>query len=235
MTLVEELQALKIFLIDDMTTYGRGLANEFARAIEQMNTEYGFRPDIELVGHESITQGDKDFTPLLTKIKQLNPDAIYFAGMYPEGALLIKQRYDLQVPSVFMGGDGLFEAALIQLATPDAAEGVYLTTLGGDIHAVPAAQGFVRAYEARHGAVGAYSAYAYEAMHIVLWAIRRAGTHDRAAVLAAMRALKDYRGILGVHNFNDTGDTTNRIIGIFTVHDGGFQFVTQVDQFPTQR
>ncbi len=218
--LMDQLQARRIFLIDDMTTYGRGLANEFARAVQEHRGQ--------LLGHEGIPQGEKDFAPLLTKIKSLAPEAIYFAGMYPEGALLIKQRYELQVPAIFMGGDGLFEEALVQLATPQAAEGVYLTTLGGDIAGVPAAQGFVRAYEAKYGAVGAYSAYAYEAMNIVLWAIKTAGQKDRAAVLAAMKHLKEYSGILGVHTFNEQGDTRNRIIGIFTVRNGRFTFVTQV-------
>jgi len=148
--------------------------------------------------------------------------------MYPEGALLTKQRYELQIPATFMGGDGLFEPTLIELATPQAADGIYLSTLGGDIHAAPTAREFVQAFEATYGHLGAYSAYAYEAMNIVLWAIHRAARHDRAAVLAAMRTLQDYPGILGVHNFDAKGDTTNRVIGIFQVHDGRFIFITEV-------
>ena len=49
----------------------------------------------EILGHDSITQGDKDFTPLLTKIRASSPDLIYFGGMYPEGALLVKQARGL--------------------------------------------------------------------------------------------------------------------------------------------
>ena len=214
---VRELGAKRVFLLDDMTTYGRGLANEFQKKLRALG--------LEVLGHEGITQGDKDFTPLLTKIKALAPDLVYFAGMFPEGALLIKQRAEVGLRGRFMGGDGLFDPELIELATPQAAEGVYLTTIGSDVHQIPAAKEFVRAYEARYGAIGAYSAYAYEATSIALWALKQAGAKDRHAVLAAMKTLKDYPGVFGAQNFDDKGDSLIRDIGLFTVKDGKFVFL----------
>lgn len=214
---VEKLGARRVYVLDDMTTYGRGLANEFVKAARQSR--------LEILGHEGITQGEKDFTPVLTKIKGLQPDLIYFAGMFPEAALLIQQKFKLGVPGHFLGGDGLFEPALITLATPEAAEGVYLTTLGGDIRQLPTAEGFVSAFEQKYGHLGAYSSYAYEATNIALEAIRRAGKKDRRATLATMKELKEYPGILGVHAFDEKGDTTVRAIGVYTVRDGKFQFL----------
>lgn len=217
----ETLGVRRVFIIDDLTTYGRGLANEFERTAAALG--------LELAGHEGITQGEKDFSPLLTKIKALNPDLIYFAGMFPEAATLIKQRAALQMTTKFLGGDGLYEPTLITLATPAAAEGVYLTALGTDIHSVPTAHAFLEAYERRYGRVGAYSGYAYEATRLAVQAIRAAARADRAAVLAAMRQLGPYQGILGTHRFDAHGDTTLRTIGIFTVHDGQFRFLKTVD------
>ncbi len=214
---VNELKAGRIFIIDDMTTYGRGLSNEFEKTIKALGAT--------ALGHEGIVQGDKDFTPLLTKVKSLSPDLVYFAGMFPEGALLIKQRYDLGLGGHFMGGDGLFDPVLIELATSQTAEGVYLTTIGSDIHKIPTAQAFVSAYEQRFGAIGAYSAYAYEAANVAIWAIQHAGKADRQAVLAAIKTLHDYPGLFGPQNFDDKGDSTIRDIGLFTVHDGKFVFV----------
>ena len=215
--LVHELHAKRVFVLDDMTTYGRGLAKELIKKLTALKAE--------VVGHEGITQGDKDFVSLLTKVKSLNPDAVYFAGMFPEGALLIKQRAEVGLPALFMGGDGLFDPVLIDLATPKAAEGVYLTTIGSDIHQILTAREFVAAYEARYGPVGAYSAYAYEAANIAIWAIQKAGVKDRAAVLAAMKTLKDYPGLFGPQNFDAKGDSLIRDIGVFTVRGGKFEFV----------
>ena len=213
----DRLGAKRIFVIDDMTTYGRGLANEFVKAAKGMG--------VEILGHEGITQGEKDFTPLLTKIKGLGPDLIYFAGMFPEAALLIKQRHQLNIPAHFLGGDGIFEPTLITLATPGACEGIYLTTLGSDIRQVPTARNFVKAFESKYGHLGAYSFYAYEATNLALEAIRRAGRKDREAVIAAMKEIKEYPGILGVHTFDSRGDTTIRMIGVYTVRNGKFEFL----------
>lgn len=215
--IVQELAARRIFVLDDMTTYGRGLANELIKKLHALRAE--------VIGHEGITQGDKDFVPLLTKVKSLNPDLVYFAGMFPEGALLIKQRAEVGLGGFFMGGDGLFDPVLIELATPQAADGAYLTTIGSDIHLIPTAQAFVKEYETKFGPIGAYSAYAYEATSIAIWALRTAGRPDRAAVLAAMKTLKDYPGLFGLQNFDAKGDSLIRDIGIFTVKDGRFVFV----------
>jgi len=214
---MRELGAKRIFIIDDMTTYGRGLANEFEKKARQLGAE--------ILGHEGITLGDKDFTALLTKIKALTPDLIYFCGMFPEAALLMKQKAEIGLGGVFFGGDGLFDPVLIDLATPQAAEGMYLTTIGSDIHQVATARRFVETYEMRFGPIGAYSAYAYEATNIALSALRAAGAKDRAAVLAAMKRLKDYPGIFGPQNFDEKGDTLIRDIGLFTVKGGKFVFL----------
>jgi branched-chain amino acid transport system substrate-binding protein len=214
---VNELDARRIFILDDMTTYGRGLANEFEKKARSLGAE--------VLGHEGITQGEKDFTPLLTKIKSLAPDLVYFAGMFPEGALLIRQRAEVGLGGLFMGGDGLFDPSLVELGGPQAAEGVYLTTIGSDIHRIPTARAFVEAYEARFGPIGAYSAYTYEATSMAIEAIRAAGSKDRAAVLAAMKMLKDYPGLFGTQNFDEKGDSLLRDIGIFTVKDGAFVFL----------
>lgn len=214
---VKDLGARRVFILDDMTTYGRGLANEFEKKLIALRGE--------LLGHEGITQGDKEFAPLLTKIKALKPDLVFFAGMFPEGALLIKQRADIGLGGHFLGGDGLFDPVLIDLATPQAAEGVHLTTIGSDIRAIPTARDFLRAYEERFGPVGAYSAYAYEATNIAIEAIRRAGRKERSAVLAAMKTINDYPGIFGPQNFDAQGDSLIKDIGIFTVKGGRFAFV----------
>ena len=217
----ERLGAKRLYILDDLTTYGRGLANEFEKAARGLGAE--------VLGHEGLTQGEKDFTPVLTKIKGMQPDLIFFAGMFPEAALLIQQRQKLGITAYFLGGDGLYEPNLIKLATPEAAEGAYLTSLGGDIRQLPSAANFVREYEARFGEQGAYSGYAYEAVSFALEALRRAGKADRAAVLAAAKGMKEYPGILGTHRFDEKGDTTIHTIGIYQVRKAKFQFLEAVD------
>ncbi len=207
----------KIFIIDDKTTYGKGLADEF----DKKARELGF----EVLGHEGITQGDKDFTPLLTKIKPLQPEIIYFGGIYPEGALLIRQARGLDIKSVFMGGDGLAAPTLIELASAEIVEGTYATMVGGDIKAVPEAADFVRVYESKYGAVGQWSAYAFDSANVLIDAVIKAGKKDRLAVLKAMREIPEFKGITGKIVFDERGDNKNQSIGIFKFTGGKLVYI----------
>ena len=206
-----------IFIIDDKTTYGKGLADEFEKEARKLN--------LNILGHEGITQGDKDFTPLLTKIKPLAPELIYFGGIYPEGALLIRQARGLDVNAIFMAGDGLATPIFIQLATPEIAEGTYATMVGGDMKKVPGAAGFIRDYETRYGEVGQWSAYGYDAANILIQAIQKAGVKDRAATLRAMREIPSFAGVTGEVMFDEKGDNKNQFIGVFKVDQGQLVYI----------
>lgn len=207
----------RIFIIDDKTTYGKGLADQFEKRARELG--------LEILGHEGITQGDKDFTPLLTRIKPLNPEMIYFGGIYPEGALMLRQARGLDMTTVFMGGDGIATPILADLASPEIAEGVYATMVGGDIKQDPAASTFVTAYEKKYGPVGQWTSFAYDCANILISALERAGVKDRAAVLKAMREIPPHKGVTGTIKFDEFGDNENQSIGIFKITGGRLAYV----------
>jgi len=214
---VRDLNAQKVFVIDDKTTYGKGLADAFEEEIQKLG--------VTALGHEGITQGDKDFTPLLTKIKPFNPDLIYFGGIYPEGALLLRQARALNVTARLMGGDGLATPVFIELATPQIAEGAYATMIGGDMRQIPTAAQFIKDYEGRYGTLGQWSAYGYDAANIIILAIQKSGVKGRQAVLKAMREIPIFKGVTGDVAFDEKGDNKNQFIGIFKVQDGKLVYV----------
>lgn len=213
---VNRLKARKIFIIDDKSTYGKEIAEQFEQAVIALGAA--------VLGHEGITQSEKDFSPLLTKIKGRQPDLIYFGGMYPEGALLVRQAQALGLAARWLGPDGLYVGTFIELAQEDA-EGVYLTFVGADITKMASAKEYIETYTTRYGQMGPYSAYAYDAANIVIEAIRKAGKKNRHAVLEELRRLKDFPGVIGVTNFDEKGDTTIRLIGVFQVKNGAFEYV----------
>ena len=215
-----DLGITRVVVLDDQTTYGRGLADQFEKKFKALGGE--------VLRHDGITQGEKDFMPLLTKTKSVGPELVFFGGIYPEMALLLKQAKKVGLTVQWMGGDGIYEAALTQLAGPGVAEGVHATMLGVDPHSVPAAQDFVTRYEARHGAIGSFSAYGYDAASVLIEALRRAGKKDREAVIAQLRQTKDFPGILGPINFNEKGDAIGKSVGIFKVENGKFKFVKEI-------
>ncbi len=216
----EELGVKKIAIIDDKTTYGAGLASVFKKEFKALGGT--------VLSHDGIAQGEKDFAPLLAKIQSLKPELVYFGGVYPEMALLIRQAKKMGLEALWMGGDGVFDVTLIKLVTPELATGIYATMLGVDPHSIPEAADFVARYEARHGEIGSFSAYGYEAMNVLIEAIRRAGKNDREAVLAEMKKIKDYPGILGVINFDEKGDAVGKSVGVFKVENGKFIFLKEI-------
>jgi branched-chain amino acid transport system substrate-binding protein len=217
---VNKLGFKKVAIIDDQTTYGQGLANQFEKKFKASGGT--------VVAHNGITQGEKDFTPLLTRIKSQKPELIFFGGIYPELSLLLKQSNKIGMNVPWMGGDGIFDASLVELATPALAEGAYATMLGVDPHMLPSAEDFVRRYEARYGEIGSFAAYGYDAANVLIDAIRRAGKKDREAVLAELKKTKDFPGILGPINFDSKGDAVGKSVGIFQIKNGKFTFVEEV-------
>ncbi len=215
-----KLKVAKIVIIDDQTTYGKGLADQFEKKFKALGGV--------VVRHDGITQGEKDFTPLLTRVKSVKPELIFYGGVYPELALLIKQADKVGLKTQWMGGDGIFDPTLMKLTGPKLAEGIYSTMLGVDPHALPSAQDFVSRYEARYGEIGSFSAYGYDAAAVIIEAIRRAGKADREAVLKEVRATKDFQGVLGTVNFDERGDALGKSVGVFRVENGKFKFLEEV-------
>ena len=215
-----KLNRRRVAIIDDQTTYGKGLADTFEIKFKTLGGE--------VLKHSGITQGEKDFTPLLTTLKSLEPEFIFYGGVYPELALLIKQAKKIGLAAPWMGGDGIFDVTLIQLATAQNSEGTYATMLGVDPHFLPEAKDFVTRYEARYGEIGSFSAYAYDATNVLIEAIRRAGTKNREAVLKEVKNTKDFPGILGPVNFDMNGDAVGKSVGIYKIENGKFKFLEEV-------
>jgi branched-chain amino acid transport system substrate-binding protein len=154
------------------------------------------------------------------------PELIYFGGIYPEGALLLRQARALDLPAKFMGGDGLTTPIFIELATPEIAEGAYATMVGGDMRKVPTAAQFIQDYEARYGGeVGQWSAYGYDAANILIQALQKAGVKERGALLKAMREFPSFPGVTGEVVFDAKGDNQNQFIGVFKVEAGKLVYI----------
>lgn len=210
---IKNLGNKRIAVLHDRSQYGQGLADEFRKAVNQLGLK-------ELI-FEGITQGDRDFNAILTKVKSLNPDLIYFGGMYPEGGLLAKQMRELGIKAQYMGGDGLYVPGYIDIAGKNA-EGSIMTFLAPPWDEFPAAKAFVSKFVPKYGQIKTYAPFAYDAANIIIDAIKRAGTTDRAAIVKAIHETKDFNGVVGITNFDEKGDTTNKAMFIYTVKDGKF-------------
>ena len=115
----EALGAKTIFIVDDKTTYSQGLADGVSKACKELG--------IEVVEHDHVNQGDKDFAAVLTKAKQANADIFYMSlqGFSP-AALMTLQAKRMGLESQIVTQDAVFQPKYMEVAK-EAAEGVYLT------------------------------------------------------------------------------------------------------------
>ncbi|MBM7662036.1 branched-chain amino acid transport system substrate-binding protein [Bacillus mesophilus] len=210
---VNTLGAKKIFIIQDKTAYGSGLAEAFKGAAEELGAE--------IVGFEGITVGEKDFNGVLNIVTSKKPDLVYFGGLYSEGGLIIKQGREKGIDVPFMGGDGLDSSTLVEIAG-DAVKNTYITSVAGDTFASDAGKKFADDYKAKFSKnVESYSAYGYDSMGVVLKGIEDAiNANDgklptREQVRDAVRNVTDFQGAVTKVTFDDKGDNEYAQIFIY--------------------
>ncbi|WP_027408103.1 branched-chain amino acid ABC transporter substrate-binding protein [Anoxybacteroides tepidamans] len=210
---IEKLGAKKIFIIQDKTAYGSGLAEAFKKGAEDLGAQ--------IVGFEGITIGEKDFNGVLNQVLAKKPDLVYFGGLYTEGGLLIKQARDKGINVPIMGGDGLDSSTLVQIAG-DAVKNTYMTSAAGLTTATDAGKQFAEKYKQKFGKeIESYSAYGYDSMGVLLKGIEEAikangnklPTRQQAA--EGVRKVQDYQGVVTKVSFDEKGDNKYAKIYIY--------------------
>jgi branched-chain amino acid transport system substrate-binding protein len=222
---VTSLGKKAVFVVDDSTPYGVGLADQFSK---EFTAKGG-----KVLGREQTSDKDSDFKALVTKIKATNPDLVYYGGVYNAGALLSKQLKDGGVKAPMMGGDGLYDPQYIKLAGAANAEGDFATSVGLPLDQLPQGEAFKTEYKAMYPSdeIAAYDAYSYDAATVIMKGVLTAAakvgaanvtaTTGRQAIIAAVAAT-NYTGITGKISFDANGDTTNKAITLYEVVKGAW-------------
>jgi branched-chain amino acid transport system substrate-binding protein len=195
--LENKLKAKTLALIDDKQTYTAGLTANITKFVKENNK-------VKIVAHEYITPGDSDFTAVLTKLKRVNPDAIYASVYQPEGSKMIQQFRKLGLDADFISEDAVYHPKFLEVGGP-ATEGAYLTFAKAPD--TPARRQFEKTYKAmwKVDSIGSYAYYAYDAGIMALSAIRKAGTTKPDPLQKVIRNTT-WEGISGDIKFDDRGD-----------------------------
>lgn len=214
--LVEEMGYTRFAIVSDTTSYGVTNTESFSALLEQ-------HPEVELLEVHEIQVGETDFRPVLTSIQGLNPEVIKFGGVVTEGGLVRRQMAELGMQDILMVGiSGIADEKLIEIAGDDAIEGVVTAKPGTSIEKMPGGEQFVSEYEARGFAepFGVYGPYAFDAVGIILQALKDVGP-DPAALIPAINNIS-YDGLLGLTTFDEIGQTENILVSIQVAQDGQF-------------
>jgi branched-chain amino acid transport system substrate-binding protein len=196
---IEDLGYKTFSILSDTTDYGEQNTKAFTSLAEKHKAQ--------ILSVDAVPTGTTDFRPVLTKIKGLNPSAIYFGGVVMEGALARSQMDKLGIDKLFCAVSGLADDKFIEVAGKSA-EGVVITKPGFDLDELKGGVDFKKGYDAQgyKEPMGAYGIYAYEAANIILAAIKQAGPDDKVAIAKTIRGIK-YGGVLGTTTFDQNGQT----------------------------
>lgn len=217
---VAKLGARKIAIIDDRTAYGQGLADEFEKAVKAAGDS------VSIVAREYTNDKATDFTAILTSIKGKGADLIFFGGMDPQGGPMAQQMKRLGLSAKLLGGDGLQTINFLKLAGADA-EGVVASSPGLPLDAMPGGAEFKKKFEAKYGPIQVYAPYAYDAVQVLVAAMKRADTSDPAKVLAELPKT-DHAGVSGHLRFDAKGDTTGGAVTLYQARSGAWAVLETV-------
>jgi branched-chain amino acid transport system substrate-binding protein len=217
----KELGAKKVYVLDDNEVYGRGIAVLFKERCEELG--------IQMLGHDSIDARASEFKSLMATIKAKQPDLVYFGGTtQTKGGQLARDLVASGLNCKFMVPDGCMEDAFIEAAGADVLNDRCYVTFGGlpPDKLTGAGKEFVEKYQKRYGTMPeAYAIYGYESAKVAIAAISKAGKRDRAAIVDACLAIRDFDGALGRWSFDANGDTTLTTMSGNIVRNGRFEFV----------
>ncbi len=169
------------------------------------------------------------FAPQVAQAKAANPDAVFFAGDYPDGIVLVRDLRQAGVTVPVLASDANFVDDFVdQLGT--LAEGVYISAISPDprVVATPAWLQEYKDLEARNPGID--STTGYSAADVILTAIQKANTADGKALAAAILAL-DLKTLVGRVRYDANGDLAEQKVYIFQVKDARF---TQIYPKPGQ-
>lgn len=218
---LKKLGYKKVAILHDNSAYAKGLADEARQLIESGK-------DVEIIFFDALVPGERDYSAILTKIKGVNPDAIFFTGYYPEAGLLLRQMAEMKWSVPLMGGDATNNTDLVKIAGATAKGYRFISPpMPADID-TDMAKDFLKAYEAKYGSQPSsiWSVAAGDALNVIVAAIKAKGTDSAAIADYLHNDLKDFDSLTGKISFDEQGDRVGDLYRLYEVNEKG-EFVLQ--------
>ncbi|WP_219669110.1 branched-chain amino acid ABC transporter substrate-binding protein [Streptomyces bambusae] len=216
----------KVYIIDDKKTYGAGLAGTFKGEFTKLGGQ--------VAGEGHIDPESKDFSAIVTQVKNSGADAVYYGGEYPAGGPLSKQIKAAGANIPLVGGDGLFDKKYVELAGGATAAGDLATSVGAPVDSLPSAKEFIENYKKAgfKDPYAAYGGYSYDSAWAIIEAVKKVVDANngklpdgaRAKVLEAVQGVS-FEGVTGKVSFDEFGDATNKQLTVYKVEGDDFKSV----------
>lgn len=182
-------------------------SNDFGNGGYQLLQDYAGEYGVEIIDAQAYNVGDVDFSVQLTQIKEEAPDAIFVWGHYEEVTIMCKQmaQYEVDIP---MMGTGYNSPYLTEMGG-EYVEGIMLSTCYTTADPDEDVQAFDKKYMDLYGAAYDQNApQSYDTVYMIADAVTRAQSTDSEAIQKALTEMKDFDGLTGVMNFDETNNVS---------------------------
>jgi branched-chain amino acid transport system substrate-binding protein len=216
---VNTLKAKKIAVIDDRSAYGKGLADQFESAAQAAGGE--------LITREFTDTTKTDFTAILTRIKGMKPDLVFYGGMDSQSGPMMKQIKNLGLSVTFLSGDGCQTKQFLTLAGEEG-EGAYASSPGVPLASMPDGPAFTERYtKAFNQEIQLYAPYAYDATNTLIAAMVQADSIDPTVYLPVLAKIQ-HQGVSANVQFDEKGDIKGGGISLYRVKNGSWEYIETV-------
>jgi branched-chain amino acid transport system substrate-binding protein len=200
-----------VAVLDDRSPYGQGLANETAKNMEAN----GLKPAMR----ETYTAGDKDFSALVSKMKQAKIDVVYIGGYHPDSALMMRQSREQGFNAEFISADATNSQEFWSISGP-AGEGMRFSDASSAIN-LDSAKTVVAEFRKDSYEPEGYTLSSYAAIQAWAAAVTKAGTTDSEKVADTLRSMT-IPTVIGNLSWDEKGDLKQIRYAWFIWHDGKY-------------
>ncbi|WP_088347951.1 MULTISPECIES: branched-chain amino acid ABC transporter substrate-binding protein [Rhodomicrobium] len=201
-----------VAILHDKSAYGKGLADETKKSMNAAGKEEAL--------YEAYTAGERDYTAIVSKLKQANVDLLYLGGYHTEAGLIVRQMRSQGMKTVLMGGDALVTLEYWQITGEDGAS--TLMTFSPDPRKNPAATEVVKKFKAAGIDPEGYALYTYAAIQAWKQAVEKAKSTDSDKVIKAMEGM-EFSTVIGKFKFDKKGDPNLPPYAIYIWKNGTYE------------
>jgi branched-chain amino acid transport system substrate-binding protein len=210
--IAEKYKGKNVVILHDKSAYGQGVAD----AVKATMNSSGLTE----VMYEGINAGEKDFGALVTKMKNLKADVVYFGGYHPEAGLILRQSAEQGFKFQLIMPDSIASPEFWQVAGP-AGEGT-MFVFPSDPQSKPEAKEAVEKIKASGFVPEGFTLFSYAVVQAIAQGIDRAGSDDPMKVAEALKNGTPVSTVVGDIAFDEKGDILNATYDINQWHDGKY-------------
>ncbi len=202
----------KVAILHDNSAYGKGLADETRKYFNQAGGKEAM--------YAAYVPGEKDYSALVSRMKEAGIQVIYIGGYQTESGLIIRQAKEQGMKATLIGGDALVTNEFWQI-TGDTGEGT-LMTFPSDPRRRPTAAAVVKEFQAKNIDPEGYVLYSYAAIQVWAAAATKAGTTDPKKVAATLKSSGPWDSVLGKISYDAKGDVQDSDYTFYVWHAGKY-------------